>query len=290
MDAIILKSMIEGVHLSVYATIKPGAIHRLRLDKKIEYYVSNTLSIADFIIEAIKYGEKVRRGDLAATNVGLGRLLAKSLREAYRWLPRNVYPSFIVPQIMYSLAISHSDIDSVIRDSGKLIRSLDLFLSTPSWKEIKSFIDTLRGVRREDMYEHLSSAGISHIAGIEGSISFRDVFRVLGSKWYAFISLDTKENKVLEYVKKLLEYYKKYGDASSAIIALYLEMVKPKLPSWAKPYVEQAFREGLMASKEGSKKLFELDLRLRKHGISYDEYTGLLGIVTGLAVYEGLRP
>ncbi|ADI31197.1 hypothetical protein [Staphylothermus hellenicus] len=289
MDPTILKSMIEGVHLSVYAAIKPGAIHRLRLDKRIEYYVSNTIAAINHIIDAIEYGEKIRRGDLAATSLGLGRLLSKGLREAYRWLPNNVYPSFIVPQIIYSLAISHSDIDSIIKDHGKLVRSLDLFISTTSWKEIKYFIDALKGVHREDMYEHLSSAGISHIAGIGEGVSFRDVFRVLGSKWYAFISLDTRESKTYEYVKKLLDYYRKFRDANNAIIALYLEMIMPRLPSWAKPYVEEAFKEGLMASRVGSKKLFELDLKLRKHGVSFNEYVGLLGIITGLAVYEGLR-
>ncbi len=282
--------MIEGVHLSLYASIKPGALHRLRLDKRIEYMLSNTLSTIDYIIEAIDYGEKVRKGEYAAINIGLGRLLSRSLREAYRWVPRNVYPSYIVPEIIYSLALSHSNIESVIRDSGKLIRSLNIFLSISSWREIKHFIDSLRSVHRDDMYEHLSSAGITHIAGIEGGVSFSDVFRVLGSRWKAFISLDTRDTSVLEHVKKLMSYYRRFNDANNAIVALYLEMVKPLMPKWAHEYIDKAFNEGLMASRSGSRLLFELDLKLRRQGILFDEYIGLLSIITGLAVFEGLRP
>ncbi len=291
MEYLILKSMIEGTHLAIYATIKPGTYHRLMIEPGIDYLLSNTISSTEYLVEAIEIGEKIRKGELAATTFNLGQLLARSLREAYRWLPHRVDPSFIIPQIIYSLAISHSDIDSVINDAGKLKRSLELFLSKRSWREIKYFLDSLKSIHRTDMYEHITSAGgISHLMGIEGEVSFNDVFRVLSSKWPAFRSLDLREFNMVEYVKKLLTHYRKYNNANNAVIALYLEIIYPRLPTWAKKEVDEAVKEGLMMSKTGSKKLFELDLKLRKQNILFHEYTGLLSIITSLAVYEGLRP
>ncbi|MCD6301245.1 MAG: hypothetical protein J7L82_04160 [Staphylothermus sp.] len=291
MEYLILKSMIEGTHLAIYSTIKPGGYHRLMIEPGIDHLLSNTISATDHIIEAIEVGEKIRKGELAATSFNLGQLLARSLREAYRWLPHRVEPSFIIPQIIYSLAISHSDIDSVVNDAGKLKKSLELFLSKRNWREIKYFLESLKSIHRTDMYDHIISAGgISHIMGIEGEISFNDIFRVLGSKWPAFTSLDLREFSIVEYVKKLMEHYRKYQNANNAVIALYLEIIYPKLPSWAKELVDEAIREGLMTGKAGSKKLFELDLKLRKQNVLFHEYTGLLAIITSLAVYEGLRP
>ena len=87
-----------------------------------------------------------------------------------------------------------------------------------------------------------------------------------------------------------MEYYRRYRDANNAIIALYLDMISPRLPNWAKDMAGKAIEEGLMATKTGSKTLFNMDLRLRKEGYIFDEYIPLLTGVAQLAVYEGLRP
>lgn len=289
MDYTIVKSMISGVHLAVYSTIKPGALHRLRVEPTTDHILFNIVSVTDFIVDATEIGEKVRRGDLAATSLKLGRFLGKCMREAYRWNMHHVYPDFFIPQVIYATVISHANPDSVIKDSGKIRRSLGIFLGSRNWREIKYFIDTLKSIHRADMYEHLILSGITHVGMMETNISFHDVFRVLGSKWPGFLSLDLNNLNIFEYVKKLLEYYRRYNDANNAVIALYLDMIYPKLPKWAKEKIDMARKDGLMASREGSKKLFEVDLKLRKHGISYNEYIGLLAVIVGLGVYEGIR-
>ncbi len=290
MDIFILKSILEGIHLAVYSSIKPGAYHRLRLDQESRLLVSNTLSTIDQIVEAIEYGERVRKGEIALTSIGIGRLIARALRESYRWNGGRVYPSTIIPQILYSIALSHSNIDSFVKDSGKVRKTLDLLLSISKWSEIKQVVDTLRSVHRDDMYEHLVSTGITQLAGIEGGVSFGEVFRVLGSRWPAFLSLDIRDYRIPDYVKLLMNYYKKFGDTENSIVALYLELVKDKMPDWAHRVVEEAFEKGLMSSREGAKKLFELETMLRKKDISFNEYVGLLAIIVSLAVFDGLRP
>lgn len=282
--------MIEGIHLAVYSSIKPGSIHRLRLDKEAKFLVSNTISVIDYIIEAIEYGEKVRHGELAFTSISIGRLLSKALREAYRWNRVSVYPSTIIPQIIYSMALSHSNIDSFIRESGKVRNSLNYIMGIRKWSEIRQVLDALKSVRRNDMYEHLISTGITQLSGVEGNVSFAEIFRVLGSRWPTFTSLDLINYRIPEYVKKLLEYYKIYENAEHAIVALYLELIKDKTPKWAQEIIREILSNKLVSTRDGIKKLFELDTRMRRERISFNDYIGLIAITASLAIYDGMRP
>ena len=282
--------MIEGVHLAVYSSIKPGCIHRLRLDRLAQKIVSNTISVIEHIIEAIDYGKKVRHGEIALTGVNIGRLLAKALRESYRWNGGEVYPSTIIPQIIYSLALGHANIDTFLRESGKVKQSLNNILGISKWSEIRQLLDALKSVHRNDMYEHLESAGITQLSGIEGGVSFAEIFRVLGSRWPAFTSLDMIDYRVPEYVKKMFEYYKLYGSAEYAVVALYLDLIVDKAPQWARKDIEEIIKSRALATREGAKKLFEIDTRMRREGVSFNDYVGLLAIVSALAVYDGLRP
>lgn len=286
----IVKALVSGVHLALYSSIKPGSIHRLRLDIDNESIYTNTLASMEYLVEATDLGERVRRGDLPATHIGIGNLVGRALREAYRWTPHRVYPDYIVPQIIYGFALSYSEPDSIIGDYGRVKRGLDLVLRIRVWREIRAFIDSLRSIHRDDMVEHLEASGISSLSGVVSDIELADVARILGSRWPAFISMDLQSGEVLEYLKKLMNYYREYGNANNALVRLYLDMVWRKLPDWAHRIVEDALKEGLMMSRNGSRKLFELDLKLRKQGLNYVEYTGLLAIIAGLAVYEGLRP
>ncbi len=289
MDVFTAKSILQGIHLAIYSTIKPGGLHRLRLESSIDHVFSNILATSDYILEATEIGEKVRKGELAATYMGMGRLMARALREAYRWNPRHVYPDYIVPGMIYGFSIAYGDPDSVVGDYGKVRRGLELVLLGRDWREIKSFLDALKSVHRNDMLEHLAGTGVTGLGGIRGEVSFMDVFKTLGSRWPGFRSLDLREG-VNQWVKKLLDYYHKVGDANNALIMLYIDLVEPLLPSWAREELGKAVSEGLMLSRNGSRILFNTDIRLRKEGYSYEEYTALLGVIAGLAVYDGLRP
>jgi len=289
LDVYTVKSILQGMHLAVYSTIKPGGLHRLRLEGGVDQVYSSILSVSDYLLEATSLGVKVRRGELAATHMGFGKLLAKALREAYRWNPKHVYPDYIVPSMVYAFAIAYSEPESIISDYGKVKRGLELVLYSRNWREIKSFIDSLRSVHREDMYQHLTMTGYTGLGAIRGEASFHDIFSTLASKWPGYRSLDLREG-ISRYVKKLLEYYHEYNDANNALIKLYIDLVIPRMPEWARRELEEAVSEGLMLTKEGSKKLFNIDLKLRREGVGFEEYTAFLGVVAGLAVYEGFRP
>ncbi len=290
MNTFIVKSFMEGVHLAVYSSIKPGCYHRLSLDKDARYLVSSLVSVIDYLDQASMIGEKIRRGELAAPHASWGTLLGKALREAYRWIPDHVFPDIIVPHIMYASVLAYTDVDSIVKDSGKIRRTLNIFLHGTGWRDIKVFIDALRSIHRYDIVDHLRTSGIDHVHALESGMTLEDVFRVLGSKWPGFMSLDTRYTELFDHVKRLIEYNRKYSDPESAVVATYLDLIEKRLPSWAEKMVEEARNNGLMTSREGSKMLFNIDLRLRKEKRLFREYIGLVAIITSLAIYEGLRP
>lgn len=256
------------------------------MDPEAKLLVSNIVSTIEHLYRVCEYGEKVRRGEVAYSPNLLATHIAKALRESYRWCSR-VYPSLIIPQMVIAFALSHSNVDSVLRGSANLKKSLDLVLDSGKWGEIKQIIDAFKSIDRNDMYEHLVSTGFSQLAGISGFFKLRDVFRVLGSKWISFTLLDTYEFKLINEVKKMIDYTSKYGDLENAIVALYLELIKNKIPVNLRDQVDLAYEKGLLLSKEGVKLLYELDQSIRKIGLRFNEYGEYLAIVTSLAIFEG---
>jgi len=289
LEFIVLKSMIEGVHLAVYSSIKPATIHRLTLEYDALSFISNTIAISDYIVEAYRIGEKARRGELALTSIEIGKLLSKSLREAYRWVGSRVHPSVIVPQIIYSLAFGHSGVENYLENNSKIRNSLNLILSINKWSEIRQFIDALKSIGRNDMLEHLNTAGLSQLTGVTGGVNFGDVFRILGSRWYAFTSLDLSDYKIYNLVKRLIEYYEIYKSAENALVALYLELIKNRVPEWARQNIVEVLEKKLIGKREGFKILFDLDMKLRRDNIFFKEYIGLLAITAGIAIFDGMR-
>ncbi len=286
----IIRAIIEGTHITIYASIKPGGIHRLRLSEDAGLLSSTVYSAIPFIGEATEIGEKVRRGDLAAPHAGIGKLLAKALREAWRWTTRRSRPDILVPSITNALILAYVDPDSVVREAGELREALDIFMRGGGWRDIKEFATALKATGHNDMYEHLVDMGITYTHAVSEGLGLCDAMRVLGSRWPGFRVSDPTEHRVYEDVKKLMELYQRYRDGYNAVVAYYMELIKPQLPDWAREIAEKAEEKGYMMSKEGGKLLFKLDLELQKKGYRFDHYIPYMAGVVQLAVYEGLRP
>ncbi len=286
----IVRAIIEGTHLAVYSSIKPGGVHRLRLDIEAHALMSSCISVLDYIVKAIELGESVKKGNLAATSINLGNLYARALREAYRWLGRNVRSDVIVPSITNALILSYTEPESVIEEAGNLRKALNIFINGTKWRDVREFINALRSVGEEEKVTHLQDTGITYSQALAEGVNLGEAFNSLSSKWPGFIAVNPRETLVFDMVKKLMEYYRYYKEPNNAIIRLYIDLISPRIPSWAKELFDKAIENKLMATKEGGKLLFEIDLKLRKSGYIYDNYIPLLIAITQLAVYEGLRP
>ncbi|WP_048162965.1 hypothetical protein [Thermogladius calderae] len=282
----VVKSFLYGVYLAVDTPIKPGGYHRLRVDLESVSLVCNSISVSDLVNEATSIGERVRRGDLSLPSVELGRFLNKALREAFRWCGR-VYPSLIVPSLLYAFSLGYTGTESILRDHAQVKRVLENLLSANRPGDIKTFLDALRSVHRTDMLDHLASTDLTGVTLISSTVSFSEVFRVLSSKWPAFTLLDTHEFPVIGLLKNMLNYKKRFKSAEASILATYLDLITPRIPVNLRGAVRELVEKDL-ASREAAKRLLEVDAEVRRQGFSFNEYVEELAVLTFLAIYEGL--
>lgn len=283
-----VQHLIRGAVGGLSAYVKPGGLHRLRPEKVFDEVVCNILSQYDILVEAGETGDRIRRGDLAATHLELGKLLARSIREAYRVCDVS-HPEFTVPLVIYSLTLGASGVESVTSDTSRFKKMFDAFLSISKWSDVKMFIDALQSVQRKDMYEHLTATGLNTVALIHTGSSFNDVFKVLSSKWPGFELLDAREFRLLEYLKNMLSIYQKTRDGASAAVILYLQLASRHMPKDLAAIVEEVAKSPKVLDMEDMKKLLKVDAELKKRGVDLKGYTEVVTGISAIGAIEGVR-
>lgn len=282
----VVRSLIHGALVGLGSYFKPGSLHRLKPLKTYDEASCNIVSSLPLLEEAFLLGEKVRKGELSFASIELGKIIAKLLRESYRFC-NTCHPSYTVPLLVFSMAIGHSNVVSITADSSKFKRSLELILSVNKPGEVKSVVDAFKTVGRSDLYEHLYSTGVDQLTLVKSGVSFSEVFKTLGSKHPAFTLLESRDTPLFNYLKKLSEYYKKTRDLNNTLVAFYLDLSEPFMTAEARKLVEEARSLGLMTSKEGARKLYEADLQLGKQGISLNHLADIVSAMGAVAVFEG---
>ncbi|MEZ0394232.1 MAG: hypothetical protein ABWK00_04215 [Desulfurococcaceae archaeon] len=287
MDRPYAKAAVYGVGLALYAGVRPGGVYALKPGARPEKMLCNVAATIDGIEEASDMGGAVRRGEVGAPSLGIGKFLARLVREAFRWCGV-AYPALVAPIAVLTMAMGYADSESVVEDAAKVKRFLESLLTSAPWSEARGFLEALRSVHRDDMYEHASSAGVSPLPYAVGQASMAEVFRVLGSRWPSFAAIDPREFPLPGMVKALVELHRKFGDAGVALGALYLQLVEPKLPGDVR---EEAKRlaSGSIAERDAFRKLVELDAKLARRGVRLDEYSELLALVAYAGALEGVR-
>lgn len=288
MSRVYAQHLIRGAVGGLSAYVKPGGLHRLRPERIFEEVVCNILSQYDILVEAWETGDKIRRGDLAVTHLELGKLLARSMREAYRVCDAS-HPEFTSPLIIYSLTLGASGVESVASDASRFKKMFEALLSLSKWSDVKTFIDALQSVQRKDMYEHLTATGLNTVALIHTGSSFNDVFKVLSSKWPGFELLDAREFRLLEYLKNLLSIYQKTKDGASAAVILYLQLSLHHMPKDLAAVAEEVTKSPKVLDMEDIKKLLKIDAELKKRGIDLKGYTEVVAGVSAIGAIEGVR-
>lgn len=284
----VAKMLVYGALHGLSTYIKPGGLHRLKPERLYDEVACNLIIAIDGFTAAYEEGELVRKGSKALTSVELGRLVAKTYREVYR-VCGAVHPEYFTPIMVSSIALAHSGVESILSDPGRFKRSLDAVVMSGKWSDIKHYIDTLRSIGRSDISDHLTSTGLTQISLVQAGASYADVFRVLGAKWPGFTLLDPRENLLVNSLKKLVEYYKRARDSGSAVILLYLDLLEGKLSEGHRKLVEEARNLGLMKTQDGARRLYELDITLRKDNISFNSVVEQVVNIAALGALEGVR-
>ena len=282
------KALVRGALIGLNAYIKPGGLHRLAPLKAVDSITCNLTSSIDGVVEAYIIGARMKRGELAATSVDYARILGNPLKESFRNC-EGVYPEILIPLSVISHVIGHSGVESVLDESSKFKRSLEVVNSVSKWSDIKQLIDLFKAVGRSDMYDHLQSVGYTQLAILRSGAALNDVFRVLSSKWRGFSIIDSKEGIVFQYVKQLSDLYREYRSLENAVVAFYMELIKQHLPSNLQERAREAQKCKYMSTPECAKIMYELDLTLRRSKISFEWASEIAVLVSAIGSFEGLK-
>lgn len=281
----IAKDLVKGALLGLNTYIKPGGLHRLIPNRVVDEIACNLIVSFDHIVESIKLGEMIREGEISATGVDYGRVYASALRDLYREC-NSTHPQYVIPLMVLGFSIKLAEVESIIQESSKFKRALETINAVNKWGDLKQFIETLKTIGREDMYNHLQSTGYTQIALLKSGISFNDLFRVLSSKWRGFLLIDSRETALFSYLKRIVDLNKEYKNPESALIAFYTELIRTHIPSSLQDKVKKIEECKYSTTAECLKNMYELDTHLRKSGYSFDWASEITILISALNSFE----
>ncbi|MEM2025281.1 MAG: hypothetical protein QXW94_03220, partial [Desulfurococcaceae archaeon] len=242
----------------------------------------------DHVAEAISLGERIKRGEIASTSVDYGKLYSSALKDSFR-LCNATHPQYITPLLIVGVSVGLSGVESILGESAKFKKAIETINSVSKWSDIRQFVDSLKIIDRDDMFEHLQSLGYTQIAILRSGVTFNDLYRVLSSKWRGFSIVEAREGAVFSYLKQFSDLYRDYKSLAATSVAFYMELVEPHLPQQFKERAQEAKTCKYMATPECSKLMYELDLLFRRNKLLFEWASEVVVLTSSLGSFEGLR-
>jgi hypothetical protein len=284
----IAKSLVEGAVLGLNAYIKPGGVHRFTPGALFDEVLCNLVSAIDSIVDAVEVGSKVKRGEIAASSMGYKKLLVDPLKELFRSCSA-VHPQYVIPLIAGGTALGLSGVESILEESSKFKKALELVVTSGLWSDVKHFIETLRTIGRLDMYDHLRGSGYADIAILKSSTSLNEVLKALGSRWRGFLVVEVQEGLIFTYLKRLQEIYKNVRNLFHSVIALYMDIIKSQLPPQLAEKAKSAEQCGYMKTVDCARIMYEIDTALRKSKLLFSDASEVVTVVAAFGYFEGFK-
>ncbi|MCC6040597.1 MAG: hypothetical protein LM557_00225 [Desulfurococcaceae archaeon] len=284
----IAKSLVEGAVLGLNAYIKPGGVHRYTPGTLFDEVLCNLVSAIDSIVDAVEVGSKVKRGEIAASSMGYKKLLVDPLKELFRSCSA-VHPQYVIPLIAGGTALGLSGVESILEESSKFKKALELVVTSGLWSDVKHFIETLRTIGRLDMYDHLRGSGYADIAILKSSTSLNEVLKALGSRWRGFLVVEVQEGLIFTYLKRLQEIYKNVRNLFHSVIALYMDIIKSQLPPQLAEKAKSAEQCGYMKTVDCARIMYEIDTALRKSKLLFSDASEVVTVVAAFGYFEGFK-
>lgn len=282
------KALVKGALVGLNAYIKPGGLHRLMPVKLFDEVFCNIVSSVDHVADAVLIGEHTRKGEIAVTSVDYGKMFSEIMKDSFRSCS-NVHPQYIVPLAVIGFSIGLSGVESILEESAKFKKALDTVNAVNKWSDIKQFIELLKVVGREDMFNHLQTLGYTQITLLKTGVSFNELYRSLSSRWRGFSIIDSREGIAFSYLKKLNDLYKEYKSLDSAVIFLYMDLIKLHVPQQFQDKLQSVEACRYMSTPECAKLMYELDILFRKNKLSFEWATEIVVLTSALGSFEGLK-
>ncbi|MCC6053007.1 MAG: hypothetical protein LM569_02270, partial [Desulfurococcaceae archaeon] len=223
-----------------------------------------------------------------ASSMGYKKLLVDPLKELFRSCSA-VHPQYVIPLIAGGTALGLSGVESILEESSKFKKALELVVTSGLWSDVKHFIETLRTIGRLDMYDHLRGSGYADIAILKSSTSLNEVLKALGSRWRGFLVVEVQEGLIFTYLKRLQEIYKNVRNLFHSVIALYMDIIKSQLPPQLAEKAKSAEQCGYMKTVDCARIMYEIDTALRKSKLLFSDASEVVTVVAAFGYFEGFK-
>jgi hypothetical protein len=253
----ILDKLKELLVVLISAPVKPGAVHRLRLDPSFEARLAEVVVIFKYVEEAFRKGRELAQGSLDSRSLGLGGLFARALRDSFEFTGRRPLIGLVYASLSTSIAAGYSSITgrSIVEEARRIVRTV-LYGNEPG--DTISLIEGLEAVGASDYLLELERHDITKRSVSLNMLSIGDLAEKLQGVDCGFLYN-------IRGISKIKELYSTILKASNLVEAII------------KAYYIIGTEHGMFERNVPDKKLFAYMVRLEKENRFSDEGNSLLG-------------
>lgn len=181
-----LDKLKQALMLTLSVPVKPGAVHRLRLDALFEARLSEAVVLSRYIEEAYERGVQLAKGSIDTRSLGLGKLYSQAVIDAFDFVGKRPLPGLFYSSIMLSIVAGYSSETEkdVITEANKLVRLVPYGSDV---EDTLALIEGLEGIGASDHLLALDQQGISKRSIRLHALSIGDIAEKLSSMDKGFL-------------------------------------------------------------------------------------------------------
>ncbi len=205
--------------LTISAPIKPGALHRLRVDSLYEEVLQEALHVIAYMEEAYRRGVEVSQGSRVAASLGLGRIVGDSLRSSFEDLERRPLIGLHVAPITLASILGYTRGEEGVTYT-RVNRGVKTLLYGSRPEDVLDLISGMEATSLGEELRYLDSQGITRNTVMLRAMSLGDIYEVLER-------VDTGFMLTLRGLRRLRDMVGRVDKRSQirAIVSSYLELL-----------------------------------------------------------------
>ncbi len=263
----LLRLVANAFLYSLSTPVKPGGLHRFVSSLEYEIRMQELLVALDYALEAYKRGRELARGARDAGRLGLGHLIAQSMKDSMAETGERPLPGLHASLLTVSVAVGYNGGLQDLRTRLSRILSIILYGSTP--EDAVELAESLEAIGARDHVIALDERGMSPGRIRLNAYTLGQVYEALDNIDYGFM-INLKDARILAEAAKTVGAPKNMAESS---VRAYLELLARVKPDLAPPTVSL-------------KTLAKHDQELRKRGIDLRYLNPAAGVVVILS-YSG---
>ncbi len=297
--------------LEVSAYPKPGNVHRTAdfQETRYEHFLASAVAVTPFFRHSAHQGVMVRKGTLKLHQIEIGKIINNAVSNALLWQHgKNTLLGSII--LLTPMAVA----------AGLTLAKKSFFSITKFRKNLKAVVESTTSNDAVNLYDAIALAkpgGLGKVPTLDvtdanskkkilhENISLYEIFKI-ASSWDSVASEWISNYHITfdigyKYLKKQLErnvnintatvhaFLKVLSEVPDTLIARKTGNARAK---WVSIEAGETLRAGGLTTKDGKKRLFDLDKRLRdpKHTLNPGTTADITAATLAVAILNGYRP